>query len=86
MVPEWNRRVADHFDVFRFTRNNGLATYTFAVSAFLLGPAWAILASILLRRHGKDALWVLIGRPFALYCIGLLLLIMLACVTGQGCL
>ena len=73
--------------VLHFARNNQvLATNMFALSAFILGPLWVVLAWIILHNHGKRALWVLIGFPFALYSTVLALFFAWGCVTGRGCL
>lgn len=54
--------------IFRLTGSNPLTTNTFVLGAFVIGPVWAILASVCLWRYGKRGLWVLIGLPFALAC------------------
>ena len=72
--------------VFPLTKDNQLTSTLFTLSALIIGPAWAILTFILLRNHGKAALWVLIGFPLALNCTAQLFLLLLACATGNGCL
>jgi hypothetical protein len=72
--------------VLHFVPDQALATNLFGLSAFVIGPAWATLAVILLRRNGKRGLWILIGLPFALNCTAFFVLIIFACATGQGCL
>ena|SRR5690348_18489064 len=57
-----------------YLKNYDLGIVLFICSALFVGPAWVILAWILLRSYGKRARWVLIGSPFALYCTGVALI------------
>jgi hypothetical protein len=70
--------------VWPITKNNELTSDLVCFSALVLGPSWAILAFKLLRRYGKDALWVLIGLPLALSGAGLLSSFILGCFIGDG--
>lgn len=55
------------------------------VSAYAVGPIWIVLALVILHRHGKRGLWVLLGLPFALSGTGIVALLIWACATGRGC-
>lgn len=57
-----------------------------AYSAYIVGPAWMILAVIILHTYRKRGLWVLFGAPFALSCSAFVILLVWACATGRGCL
>ncbi len=54
-------------------------------SVFVVGPAWLVLAVVILVQYGLRGLWVLFGLPFALVDLWYALLIW-ACSRGQGCL
>lgn len=54
-------------------------------SAYIVGPAWLILAIVILCTQRKRGLWVLLGAPFALYCTGLVVALVWSCATGRGC-
>jgi len=71
------------WSIFRLTGDNSLTTDAFVLCAFVVGPAWALLALALLWRYRKHGLWVLIGLPFALACTGIVLLYIWAAFTGR---
>jgi len=52
---------------------------------FVTGPAWLVLAAVILVRHRLRGLWVLFGLPFVFIDLFYALLIW-ACSHHQGCL
>ena len=69
-----------------FITRSQQSTSVIAWSGKFVGPAWVILALISLLCFGKRALWVLLGLPFALASEAWLVLVMVACSRGTGCL
>ena len=65
---------------------NNQATNEIMWSIGLAGPLWVVLALISFLRYGKRALWILLGLPFALASHAWLVLLMIACSKGEGCL
>jgi len=65
---------------------NRLSDQAVGFSIYAIGPAWLILAVIVLLGYRRRGLWVLLGLPFALSGDAWFALVIAACSRGNGCL